>query len=241
MSSQRVSPFKGTPKADTGGGDWTQELPSENTHEARIVALIDLGTHPESFKGEPEKDNHKCILVYELDEDSSIKGVNHVICVKYTLSTHEKASLRKLAEAILLDGRKYPEQTNSIDYELLLGQPCTVQISHKTGQGEKADRTYPVIGTIGPVARKYRAKVFEPQRVPFAWYVGDDLADLPTWLPRSYSEPIVEIVKRCNELRGQPQPASQKQNGQKKAVAAERHDYPDDGYVSDDEEQKIPF
>jgi hypothetical protein len=197
-TTTRNSPFKGQPKAD--GGDFKTEVPSEDTHDARVVALIDLGTHSESFKGEAEKKVRKCFLVFELDEEmTGMKGVNHVVGVRYTMSFHEKATLRKIAETILNDGQKF---SGEVDYEELVGQPCRVQISHTVKTGEKGERTYANVGTISAVSKKQRDKVFAAKRETSVWYVGDSLDDLPDYLPRIYGEEAKDIIGRCLEVRG---------------------------------------
>jgi hypothetical protein len=207
MTTQtRNSPFKGQARQDNGGPQ--AEMPSEDTHEARVVALIDLGTHRESFQGGEEKDVRQCQVVFELDERlPGTRDANHVIGVQYTLSLHEKASLRKLAEAILNNGAKYgPEAI--IDYELLLGQPCTVQVAHKTVQTDKGERKYARAGVISAVSKKHAAKVFAPGYPLTAWYVGDDIDLLPDWLPRVFGEPVKDKVRRCQQLCGTPAAAA---------------------------------
>lgn len=196
----RPNPLKG--KATSGGGEKT-EIPSADVHDARVVALVDLGTHPETFGGTgPAEWKRSVYLVFELDEEmSGMKGVNHVVGQKYTLSFHEKANLRKLAENLLNDGTPYAPEA-SIDYSALLGQPCAVQIAHESGKGDKADRTYAKIKAISGIAKKKRDKVFEAKREQREWYVGDSLKNLPDYLPRIYGEKAEEVIGRCRELAG---------------------------------------
>lgn len=198
-----VNPFKGKAKADGGGGDLKIEIPSADTHDARIVGLVDLGTHNEAFGNEQPKPKRQVYLVFELDEEiSGVKGANHAVGVRYTLSFHEKATLRKLAEAILNEGQKYAPDAD-VDYNALLGQPCSVQIAHVSGKGDKADRKYVKVGTISAVPKKRRESVFKPTREIFEWYVGrDDLNDLPDNLPRIFGETVADVIKRCHELGG---------------------------------------
>lgn len=200
MTATTVNPLKGKAKAD-GGGDFKAEVPSVDTHDARVVAMIDLGTQMESFGGEEPKPRRQFFIAYELDEETSVKGVNHVVGVRYTLSFHEKATLRKLAEAILNDGQKFPPD-HDVDYGALLGQPCSVQISHKQGTGEKSDRKYVVVGTISAIPKKRRDQVFKPRRAPVLWLVGEDRAKLPDYLPRIYGEKVEDVIGRCRELTG---------------------------------------
>lgn len=196
------NPFKGQTRSDNGG-DYKTDIPSADTHEARVVALVDLGTHEEKFGNEDAKAQHKVFLVYELDEEmSGMKGVNHVVGVKYTLSWHEKAKLRQLAEAILNEGQKYPADFD-LDYSRLLGQPCTVQIAHEKKTTEKGERTYAKVGTIAAVGKKKREKVFAPKREVVCWFLGQSFEELPDYLPRDYGEKIEDVIRRSAEFKAQ--------------------------------------
>ncbi len=128
-----------------------------------------------------------------------MKGVNHVVGVRYTLSFHERATLRQLAEAVMNDGAKYDADAG-IDYAALLGQPCAVQIAHEKKTTDKGERVYAKVGTIAAVGKKARAKVFAPKRKLAEWYVGSPLADLPDYLPRIYGEEVKDVIGRCQEL-----------------------------------------
>lgn len=191
---QTQSPFKGK---GTSGEGFKTDIPSEDIHDARIVALIDLGTHAESFQGSPERDVRKCYLAFELDEPmSGMKSVNHVVARMYTMSFHEKSGLRQLCESILNDGNRLQD----LDYEQLLGQPCTVQITHKKVDTDKGERTYVNITNIAAVSKKKRDQVFSPKRDICAWYIGGDLEDLPDYLPRIYGEELKDYISRSREL-----------------------------------------
>lgn len=191
------SPFKGKAKAD--GGDYKTEVPSAETHDARVVALVDLGTHSESYKGEEAKDRHSVLVVYELDEEvEGFKGRNHVVGVRYTLSFHEKSTLRKIVESITNDGQKFTDNAD-VDLTKLLGQPCTVQISHTTKTTDKGERVYANVGVISAVARKKHQGFFQATRKPFLWSIGDDPAALPDWLPRVYGEKVADLIHRSKE------------------------------------------
>ncbi len=216
--------FKVPTKSD-GGGDFKTEVPTEDTHEARVVALIDLGVHSESFGNEPPKDQHKVFIVYELDEEmTGMKGVNHVVGVRYTLSGHVKSNLRQLAEALLNEGQSFT--TADIDYSALLGLPCTVQIAHKKVETPKGERTYVNVGTVAAVGKKQRDRVFKPKREVASWSVGQPLEELPDYLPRIYGEKVEDVIARCKALSARPG----------KAVAA-----PGEGEVGGDDPNDPPF
>lgn len=202
MSTQtRQNPFKG--KAKSGGDDRT-EIPSADTHDARVVAMVDLGTHEESYQGAEATKKRKCLIVFELDEEmTGMKGVNHVVGKEFTLSFHEKASLRQLAELLCNDGKPFAAEAD-VDLGAMLGLPCAVTIAHEQGKGEKADRTYARLKQVSAVARKKHPQHFKAKREVVSWFVGDDPAGLPDWLPRVYGERVEDKVARCLELGGKP-------------------------------------
>lgn len=193
--STTASPFVGRP---TSGEAGTREIPSADAHEARCVALIDLGTHMESFQGGPEKAVRKVFLVWELDERQSASTYNHVIGQEYTLSFHEKAGLRQVYEAVVLGGGRAGE--GEIDYGRLLGAAAMVTVAHQPS----GDRTFAKVAKngVGVVPKARRDKVFTPLRKPFSWAVGGDLGALPDWLPWYYGAPLAEKIKLCREMGG---------------------------------------
>jgi hypothetical protein len=192
-TTDRRSRFVGKPTS----GEGAFEIPSEDVHEARIVAFVDLGTHDESYKGEASKPKLQVYVAFELDERMSASSFNHIVGQRYTMSFHEKSGLRQLAEKILNDGAKF---TGDIDYQELLGKPCTVQIRHsKSADGTK---TYANVADIGAVAKKNRDRVFRPGRTPFAWFIGDDIKDLPDWLPRIFGSTAADLISASHELAG---------------------------------------
>ncbi len=192
-------PFTGKPKSGEGGGSF--EVPSVDVHEARIVAMIDLGSHEESFKGEPAKVRRKVYLAFELDEKMSASTFNHVVGVEYALSFHERANLRKLAEALLNDGVSFGAD-DEIDFKALVGQPCTVQIKHK--KSADGAKSYADVGDVGALSKKARDRVFKPARGPLLWFIGQPMPTWPDWLPRIFGETIPDKIKRSRELAGVP-------------------------------------
>lgn len=209
---QSKNPLMGKAQSG-GGGDFSKtEIPSADVHDARIVALVDLGSHQESFQGGHAEWKRGLYVVFELDEEmTGFKGTNHVVGVKYTLSFHEKANLRKLAENLLNDGNAYAADA-AVDYTRLLGQPCAVQISHESGKGDKADRTYVRVKGVSSVPKKRREQVFAPKRELAKWFVGvNPLNDLPDYLPRIYGEKVEDVVRRCRELTASSSSAASEQ------------------------------
>lgn len=214
MSATMSNPFRGRPVAGGGEGVGTREVPSADTHEARCVALIDLGTHAEAFGNEEPKPKRKVYLVWELDEKMSASTYNHVIGQELTLSFHEKAGLRLLAEALLNGGARFAADAD-IDYSKLLGAAAMVTITHQTN----GDRTFARLakGGIGPVPKNRRDKVFKPTRQPLAWSVGQgDPAELPDWLPWYFGRPLAEKIRESREMSADAAPAD---NGEGEVAA----------------------
>jgi hypothetical protein len=102
---------------------------------ARCYSMIHIGTIPEEYKGE-KKEANRVRLTFELPTETKVfKEENgeqpYVVSKEFTLSLHEKASLRKFLES--WRGKGFTEQEAShFDVSKLLGKPCMLNIIHKT-------------------------------------------------------------------------------------------------------------
>jgi hypothetical protein len=102
---------------------------------ARCYSMVHIGTIPEEYKGE-KKETNKVRLTFELPTETKVfreeNGEQpYVISKEFTLSLHEKASLRKFLES--WRGKGFTEQEAShFDVSKLLGKPCMLNIIHKT-------------------------------------------------------------------------------------------------------------
>ena len=102
--------------------------------QAVCVDVIDLGIltsiYPDEKTGEPKK-QHKIDIVWQSAE--LMKDERPYIAKKrYTLSLHEKASLRHDLES--WRGRQFTDnEAEGFDVEKLLGANCILNIAHKTG------------------------------------------------------------------------------------------------------------
>lgn len=123
-----MSPTFATQKS---GGAGVDPIP-EGTHVARIYQFIHLGTVP-GFEGRPQD---KCRLTFELPNElhtfKEEEGPKpRVISQSFTLSTSEKATLRKVIEAAI--GTALTEdEADTFDAEKLVGLPLLISIKHKT-------------------------------------------------------------------------------------------------------------
>lgn len=99
--------------------------PPVGTFAAVCVDVVDLGMLEVSFGGKSKK-QHKIRIVWQISE---VRHDNkpHQASKRYTLSLHEKASLRKDLES--WRGRAFtPEELEGFDLEKLLGVPALLNI-----------------------------------------------------------------------------------------------------------------
>jgi len=102
---------------------------------ARCYSMVHIGTVPEEYKGEKKVVN-KVRLTFELPTETKVfKEENgeqpYVISKEFTLSLHEKSSLRKFLES--WRGKGFTEnEAKYFDVSKLLGKPCMLNVIHKT-------------------------------------------------------------------------------------------------------------
>ncbi len=169
------------------------DTPPAGTHQAVLVAIIDLGTQMEDYQGEQKK-ARKVFLAWELvQERAAGMPHGHVIGKQYTLSYHQKAALRGLIKGWrgkdLADGEEF-------DLAKLKGKSCLVNVTHSTS----GERTYANLGGVSPLPKGMPA--VEPGVEPVLWYIGSD-EPFPdaAWLPWSYGERLEEILNRSDEMK----------------------------------------
>jgi hypothetical protein len=136
---------------NSGGGDYT---PMESgMYVARCVQMVQIGTINELINGE-SKTAHKVILGFEFPTELKVfKEENgeqpFFLRKEYTLSFHEKATLRKHLET--WRGKKFTdEEASSFDITKLLNVSCTINVVHKES---KTGKIYAEIGSISPLMK----------------------------------------------------------------------------------------
>ena len=86
--------------SNSSGGDY--ELPSAGNHAARIVGVINGGTHETAgINGQPRKKAVKLLLLVELPYEPRSDGKPFVVLYECSASLHVKATLRKLVHEVL--------------------------------------------------------------------------------------------------------------------------------------------
>ena len=131
-----------------------QSTPIEaGTYVARCYSMIYMGTLTEEFQGQV-KHQKKVRVTFELPTELKVfKAENgeqpQVIGKDFTLSMHEKGTLRKMLQS--WRGKAFTDaEAQNFDITKLLGVPCMLSIVHKIS---KTGNTYAEIATISPMMK----------------------------------------------------------------------------------------
>jgi hypothetical protein len=190
------------------------------TYMARCFSMIEIGHIDTEYNGEKKK-QHKVMLTWELPDELAVfneeKGPEPFAVSKtYTLSMHEKSTLRKDLES--WRGKGFTElEAAKFDITKLMGVPCLLTVTHQPG---KQDPTK-VYVTVTAISRLMKNQVcpnpVNPTKVlsfdDFDWKVYESLSD--------YTK---ERIKQSDEFKALQEPATV-------------HDEQDNGVVGDD----LPF
>lgn len=164
------------------GGDFQQVEPG--TYPARCYSMIELGTIETEFNGEKKK-AHKVMITWELPTETAVfkeeKGPEpYAVSKTYTLSMHEKSTLRKDLES--WRGKGFTEEeVRRFDITKLLGQPCLLSVIHQPGKTDPT-KSYTVISSISKMIKGMECPAqINPTRVlsfeQFNWEVYESLSE----------------------------------------------------------------
>lgn len=170
--------------AEKKEGDFVQVEPG--TYVARCYSMIEIGTIETEFNGEKKK-AHQVNISWELPEETAVfheeKGPEPFVVSKtYTLSMHEKATLRKDLES--WRGKSYTnDEVKRFDITKLLGQPCLLNIVHETSKTDPS-KVYVKVSSVSKLMKGQEVgEQINPTRLlsfdKFDWNVFDNLSD---WL-----------------------------------------------------------
>jgi hypothetical protein len=141
-----------TLNAPVGGeSNYTNKIAPVGMHLARIYQIIDLGTTEQTGQFAGRK--RKVQVLFELPLETAIfdpeKGEQPFYARNmYTLSMHEKSTLRKDVHSML--GKTLTEdEAKTFNIFNLCGRECMVNIIHK----QSGDKTYANIQNITPVPK----------------------------------------------------------------------------------------
>jgi len=203
------NPFVGN--ARSGGGDF--ELPEPGSHLATIVALVDCGTHDEVYDNygvQVVKPTRKAFLVFELDGSAKQDGTPFVLSKEYSVSTHERGGLRKLAET--LRGKRYDDSLmnpdgsrgEKIDYTKLVGVSCIVNVAVNKSKtsGKEYAPVKEVTAKLKGQSPTSKPTYLDAKGKGLIWFVGMDLSQLPAWLPWVSGKRPTDYIGSSYESRG---------------------------------------
>jgi len=106
-------------------------------HQAILIGLLDLGTQESTYEGKTTH-RRKVRLVFELHSEEAVTddGKPMVVGREFTLSSHEKSTLRNFIEG--WRGKDFSdEEAEQFDYQTMLGKPCLLNITHSTSPAGK--------------------------------------------------------------------------------------------------------
>lgn len=209
-------------KATNGGG--SSEIPPEGNHLASCIAMIDLGTHNETFNGKSTL-NRKLLICWELATEFDSAGDAFIVGFDFNVpeTLSSKSKLRSLIEK--WRGRPLGED-EEFDLTKLLGKGCLINLGHALSA---KDRTYCKLLGISPTIKGMSAP--EPHHRPFIWgFESDEPSQVPGWIPWLYGRSIQDWIDAAQESR--PRPVNKVPVG-----LASRTE----GVIKDPENDPIPF
>lgn len=123
----------------SGSGNFA---PAPNgAHSAVCVDVVDLGVLEVSYGGKNKK-QHKIRIVWQIEEVMA-DNRPYIVQKRYTLSLHEKATLRKDLES--WRGKQFTqEELEGFDVEVLIGVTCLLNVI----QEKKGNDTYANVASI---------------------------------------------------------------------------------------------
>lgn len=139
--------------AKKSGGDFKKVEPG--TYAARCYSMIEIGTIIEEYLGQSKR-MHKVMITWELPTELEVfheeKGEEpYVVSKTYTLSMHEKATLRRDLES--WRGQGFTEkEAEAFDITVLMGKPCMLSIIHRPGKTDPT-KTYVEIASISKMPK----------------------------------------------------------------------------------------
>lgn len=170
----------------TNEGNFKRELIPSGNYAARCYAIVDLGTQEDTWKGE-KKFLRRVRISWEIPEvmrtfDEAKGPQPAAISKEYTLSTGEKANLRKMLAS--WRGEDFTkEEAEAFDVTVLVGKCCMLNLIHKTKQDGSGDQ-YEDIGSVSrmPKGLKCGPAINKPYTFEFDKFDALLLECLPAYI-----------------------------------------------------------
>ncbi len=182
---------------DNGGGDY-KKVPM-GTFVARCYSIIDLGTQTSTGQ-HGTKSQHKLSISWELfgeDDDGNQLTVEWegkimpmTIRKSYTVSLHEKSSLRK--DLASWRGKDFTdEEAQAFDVSKLLGAYCMIGVTHSESNGT----TYANVSSIARLPSALK----DSKPAPVHQNIVYDLDSPDALVFDSFHEKLQEVIKKSPE------------------------------------------
>lgn len=185
----------------TSNGNTNFEPIATGNYPARCYSMIHIGTIDEVILG-TQKTLNKVRITWELPTELKVfKEENgeqpHVISKEFTLSMHEKATLRNFLKN--WRGKDFSEEeAKAFDIEKLIGAPCMLNITHK--KSKDGTKTYAEIGSISTMPKGFPC----PDQITpsFVWTYDDFNSEKFNALPDYLKAKMVNSVEYKQAVSG---------------------------------------
>jgi hypothetical protein len=175
----------------SSGSSAPKQVTPAGSHVARCYGMIEVGTVEQVYQGETKK-AHKVIIDFELPLETSVFREGEpekpfVISKEYTLSFHEKSTLR--AHLSSWRGKPFSDaEAANFDITKLVGVPAMVNVIHKASAD--GTKTYANIASISPMPKGLVCpeQVNESRILAYSAWNQEVFMGLPEWLANKISE-----------------------------------------------------
>lgn len=169
----------------SGGSNLPKKVTPAGSHVARCYSMIQIGTVESEYLGE-KKTLHKVMIDFELPLETAVFREGEpekpfVISKEYTLSFHEKSTLRSHLQS--WRGKAFTdEEAAKFDITKLVGATCMLNVVHKASAD--GTKTYANIASISPIPKGLTCpEQVNPTRIlAYDSWNQDVFMSLPEWL-----------------------------------------------------------
>lgn len=202
-------------------------------HRGVCAAVIDLGTHWDSYRGQAERKTRRVWMVWEVEAEFKGKPTRFWLGVEYGIGVGDDGGLQmglKSGIRQMLEGwRGKPYQDGEdIDPEAVLGRACQVNVIQ--------DKNYAQVKAVLGLGQGQAP--IKPTHAPLRYAAeSQDGYPAPDWMPRVFGIKVEDYLENSLERKG----SGRKEDLRKKQAAAGgggNGQEPGDSFAGQDE---IPF
>jgi hypothetical protein len=164
--------------------------------------VIDLGTQKQEWQGQT-KEMRKVLISWELPEEQMEDGKPFTVSKRYTLSSHEKSTLRKDLEA--WRGKAFTDADfgpGGFDIASVIGKACLLSVVHS----EKDGKTYSNIASIARLTKGMTAPEIVNERLYLSLEPGKFVSAVMDKLSNGIQETIRKSPEYLEMVRQRDEP-----------------------------------